>query len=371
MLALADGTLFNGLSVGARGLSVGEVVFNTSMSGYQEIISDPSYARQIINFTCPHIGNVGFNDDDYEADRIHSAGVVMRQLSPLIAGHRGRRSLTEVLVEQGIVAIADVDTRHLTHLIRDSGSIAGCLMAVDDPNGDEAVALARSFAGLSGQDLAREVSGPQRDFSEGGDWYSPEGFRAPEVPKWRVVVVDFGVKRSILRCLVTQGCRVTVVPATATAEHILSLHPDGVLLSNGPGDPEPCDYAIATIRQLLGTGLPLMGICLGFQLLALACGGRTEKMKFGHHGANHPVRDLSSEKVMITSQNHCFAVSESNLPDCLQITHRSLFDGSLQGLKHLSLPAFGFQGHPEASPGPQEARAMFEDFIGLFGNSRN
>ena len=362
LLALADGTVFEGLSLGAEGLSVGEVVFNTAMTGYQEILTDPSYAKQIINFTYPHIGNVGVNPEDDESERIHAAGLVLRELSPLVSNQRGTAPLPELLKRQGVVAVGGVDTRHLTRLLRDKGAVPGCLIAGEAAEPERAVAEARAFSGLAGLDLAQQVTGAQREWTEGG-WRATGGFRQPEHQPYRVVVVDFGVKRSILRQLADRGCRLTVMPATSTAAELLRLQPDGILLSNGPGDPEPCDYAIAAIRELLASELPILGICLGYQLLSLACGARTVKMKFGHHGANHPVRDLEGGQVLITSQNHGFAVAEQELPDCLQISHRSLFDDSLQGVRHKSLPVFGFQGHPEAGPGPHDASPLFDRFV--------
>ena len=362
LLALADGTVFEGLSLGAEGLSVGEVVFNTAMTGYQEILTDPSYAKQIINFTYPHIGNVGVNPEDDESERIHAAGLVLRELSPLVSNQRGTAPLPELLKRQGVVAVGGVDTRHLTRLLRDKGAVPGCLIAGEAAEPERAVAEARAFSGLAGMDLAQQVTGAQREWTE-GRWCPTGGFRQPEQQPYRVVVVDFGVKRSILRQLADRGCQLTVMPATSTAAELLRLEPDGILLSNGPGDPEPCDYAIAAIRELLASELPILGICLGYQLLSLACGARTVKMKFGHHGANHPVRDLEGGQVLITSQNHGFAVAEQELPDCLQISHRSLFDDSLQGVRHKSLPVFGFQGHPEAGPGPHDASPLFDRFV--------
>jgi carbamoyl-phosphate synthase small subunit len=360
LLALADGTLFKGYSVGVSGSTVGEIIFNTSMSGYQEIITDPSYAQQIITFTYPHIGNVGVNELDQEANEIFLAGVVLNELSPIPSNWRATQSLSDYLVENNIVAIEGIDTRALTHILRDKGAQGACIMTGGTINQAEAIKQAQEFASLNGKDLAIEVT-----TKENYEWNKtveyPEA-KAVDANK-HVVVYDFGVKQNILRLLVERGCRLTVVPANTSANDVLALKPDGVCLSNGPGDPAACDYAIKNIRALLEQNLPLFGICLGFQLFALACGARTEKMKFGHHGANHPERCEQSRKVLITSQNHGFCVSEAGLPQKLKITHRSLFDGSLQGLEHISKPAFGFQGHPEASPGPHDVLELFDKFI--------
>ncbi len=365
LLALADGSVFHGESIGAEGVTVGEVVFNTAMTGYQEILTDPSYARQIVTLTYPHIGNVGVNPDDAESGRVHAAGLVIRHLSPLVSNWRAQMPLGEYLAEQGTVAIAGIDTRRLTRILRERGAQGGCIVAGDGLDEAEAIERARAFPGLSGMDLARAVTCERPyDWNE-GTWELGAGHavREPGPDDLSVAVYDYGVKRNILRMLAGRGCRVTVFPADTPVERVLALEPDGVMLSNGPGDPEPCDYAIAAIGELLERRLPLFGICLGHQLLALASGARTEKMKFGHHGANHPVQDLASGRVMITSQNHGFAVDEASLPEHLQATHRSLFDGSLQGIAHRDRPAFGFQGHPEASPGPHDAAFLFDRFI--------
>lgn len=368
LLALADGTLFYGAAIGVEGSTVGEVVFNTAMTGYQEILTDPSYARQLVTLTYPHIGNTGCNREDEESRAVWAAGLVIRDLPLLASSYRSEQSLDEYLREREVVAIADIDTRRLTRILRERGAQPGCIAAgALAADSEAAVARARAFPGLAGADLAREVSvDTAYSWSDGG-WDRDTGFRRHEVENqpFHVVAVDYGVKRNILRRLADRGCRLTVVPATTSAEAILALAPDGVFLSNGPGDPEPCDYAISAIRQLLETGLPVFGICLGHQLLALASGGRTRKMKFGHHGANHPVQDLDSGTVLITSQNHGFAVDDEGLPECLRVTHRSLFDGSLQGIHRRDRPAFSFQGHPEASPGPHDAAPLFDHFIEL------
>jgi carbamoyl-phosphate synthase small subunit len=367
ILVLEDGSVFRGLSVGAEAVSVGEVVFNTAMTGYQEILTDPSYARQLVTLTYPHIGNTGTNDQDEESDRIWAAGLIIRDLPLRASNFRMQQTLDAYLRERGVVGIADIDTRRLTRRLRDEGAMNGCLMATATLDEDEALARAREFAGLKGMDLAREVTTRERHAWTGGGWRLGEGFSepAPAQQRYHVVAYDYGVKRNILRMLVDRGCRLTVVPAQTPADEVLALDPDGVFLSNGPGDPEPCDYAIAAIRELLDKGMPLFGICLGHQLLALASGAKTLKMKFGHHGANHPVQDLRSGRVLITSQNHGFAVDDTALPDCLEVTHRSLFDGTLQGIERRDRPAFSFQGHPEASPGPHEAGELFDHFIEL------
>jgi carbamoyl-phosphate synthase small subunit len=368
ILALADGSLFRGRAIGAHGQSAGEVVFNTSMTGYQEILTDPSYARQIVTLTYPHIGNVGTTDADEESAQVHAAGLVIRDL-PLIASNwRSRERLPDYLARCGVVAIADIDTRALTRRVRERGAQGGCIAA--GPDADETAALegARGFPGLAGMDLARAVStGAQYPWSE-GTWRLEGGLPEPADPgeaAFHVVAYDFGVKRNILRLLADQGCRVTVVPAQTPAEAVFALEPDGVFLSNGPGDPEPCDYAIDAIARFVDAGLPTFGICLGHQLVALACGSRTVKMKFGHHGANHPVKALDTGRVMITSQNHGFAVDLESLPATLRSTHVSLFDGTSQGLHHVDKPVFSFQGHPEASPGPHEMRPLFDHFTEL------
>jgi carbamoyl-phosphate synthase small subunit len=368
LLALEDGSLFRGRSVGAQGSSVGEVVFNTAMTGYQEILTDPSYARQMVTLTYPHIGNTGANAEDCESGRVWAAGLIIRDLPLLASNYRREHSLSDWLRDNGVVAIADIDTRRLTRILREKGAQAGCLVT-GEAAADEAAAIsaARGFPGLAGADLAREVSVAERYTWEEGSWAWDVGHVRPDAATLdlHVVAYDYGCKRNILRMLVDRGCRITVVPATTPAAEVLAMQPDGVFLSNGPGDPEPCDYAIDAIRALLETDMPVFGICLGHQLLALASGGRTLKMKFGHHGANHPVQNLEDGTVMITSQNHGFAVDDSALPDNLRVTHRSLFDGSLQGIHRVDKPAFSFQGHPEASPGPHDAAPLFDHFIEL------
>ena len=376
ILALENGALFRGESIGVEGQTVGEVVFNTSMTGYQEILTDPSYARQIVTLTYPHIGNVGTTPEDSESAGVHASGLVIRDC-PLIANNwRNQQSLGDYLQERGVVAIADIDTRRLTRMLRDEGAQSGCIVAGDSMDEASALAAARSFPGLAGMDLAKEVSCRQPYVWTQGTWSLDQGLPAPLDPSdselcWHVVAYDFGVKRNILRMLVDRGCRVTVVPAKTPAEAVRALEPDGVFLSNGPGDPEPCDYAIAAIGELLDAMLPVFGICLGHQLLALASGGRSVKMKFGHHGANHPVQILDGGRVMISSQNHGFAVDETSLPETVHTTHRSLFDGSLQGIHRVDRPAFGFQGHPEASPGPHDVSPLFDHFIELMATSAN
>ncbi len=364
VLALEDGSLFRGVSIGAAGSSSGEVVFNTAMTGYQEILTDPSYAQQIVTLTYPHIGNTGTNGEDEESARVWAAGLIIRDLPLLASNFRNQQSLSEYLAERGVVGIAGIDTRRLTRILREKGAQSGCLMAGDI---DEAAALAaaRAFPGLKGMDLAKVVSTERPYAWSEGSWTLDGGHRAAPPARFRVVAYDYGVKRNILRMLVDRGCELTVVPAWTPAAEVLAQSPDGVFLSNGPGDPEPCDYAIRAIREILATGTPVFGICLGHQLLALASGGRTVKMKFGHHGANHPVQDLDRGTVMITSQNHGFAADEATLPPTLRATHRSLFDGSLQGIERTDRPAFSFQGHPEASPGPHDAGGLFDRFIDL------
>lgn len=367
ILVLADGSVFRGLSVGAEGSTTGEVVFNTAMTGYQEILTDPSYSRQIVTLTYPHIGNSGINTEDVEADRIHAAGLVVRDVPRLYSNFRANQSLPDYLKSQNIVAIADIDTRRLTRVLREKGAQSGCIMAGVQ---DEAAALeaARAFPGLAGMDLAKVVSvSAAYDWSE-TEWRLGRGYGRQDAPRFHVVAFDYGVKRNILRMLAERGCRLTVLPATATAAEVLALKPDGVFLSNGPGDPEPCDYAIRAIAELVAAKLPVFGICLGHQLLALASGAKTVKMKFGHHGANHPVKDLDSGRVVITSQNHGFAVDAATLPANLRSTHVSLFDGSLQGLARTDAPAFSFQGHPEASPGPHDVSYLFDRFVQLMAD---
>jgi carbamoyl-phosphate synthase small subunit len=362
-LALEDGSVFQGESIGIAGQTRGEVVFNTAMTGYQEILTDPSYARQIVALTYPHVGNVGTNPRDEESRRVHTAGLVVRDLPLRASSWRCREPLSEYLARHDVVAIADIDTRRLTRILREKGAQRGCIMA-GELDEARAVAEARAFPGLKGMDLAREVStGEAYEWRQGAWRLEGEGYGRAGPARLHVVAYDFGVKHTILRILVDMGCRVSVVPAQTPATEVLAMGPDGVFLSNGPGDPEPCDYAIRAIEALLASGTPVFGICLGHQLLALACGARTVKMKFGHHGANHPVQDLATAKVMISSQNHGFAVDEKSLPGCLVATHRSLFDGSLQGVRHTERPALGFQGHPEASPGPRDVRPLFDLFI--------
>ena len=365
LLALADGTLFRGVAIGAEGKTVGEVVFNTAMSGYQEILTDPSYSRQIVTLTYPHIGNTGCNAVDTEASQVHAAGLVIRDLPLAASNWRSEEALDAYLRRNHIVGIAEIDTRKLTRILRDKGAQNGCLVAGANISEDDAVASANAFPGLKGMDLAKVVSVRERySWREGSYDLDKAAFVTPSL-RFRVVAYDFGIKRNILRMLVDRGCDVTVVPAETPASEVFALRPDGVLLANGPGDPEPCDYAIAAIRELIRAKVPTFGICLGHQLLGLAVGARTIKMKFGHHGANHPVIDLDSGRVMISSQNHGFAVDEATLPANVKPTHRSLFDGSLQGIRLVDAPAFSFQGHPEASPGPHDVAGLFDQFIQL------
>lgn len=365
ILALEDGSLFRGLSIGTPGETVGEVVFNTAMTGYQEILTDPSYARQLVTLTYPHIGNVGINEEDAESVRIQCAGLIIRDLPPHVSSWRAEQSLPEYLREHNLVGIADIDTRRLTRLVREKGAQNGCIMAGAGLDEERALARARGFPGLKGMDLAREVSTAHSYAWSQGVWDRRTGYPERAGRGHHVVAWDFGIKRNILRELAERGCRVTVVPAETPASEALALEPDGFFLSNGPGDPEPCDYAIYAIRELLETDIPLFGICLGHQLLALAMGAQSEKMKFGHHGANHPVKDLDRDVVMISSQNHGFAADAETLPDNVRVTHVSLFDGSLQGLHLTDKPAFSFQGHPEASPGPHDMAPLFDHFIDL------
>jgi carbamoyl-phosphate synthase small subunit len=369
VLALADGTVFRGDSIGADGAAVGEVVFNTAMTGYQEILTDPSYCRQIVTLTYPHIGNTGINRDDVEAARVHAAGLVIRDLPPLASNWRLNETLPQYLTRENVVAIAGLDTRKLTRILREKGAQSGCLMAgaIDETG---ALAQARAFPGLAGMDLAKVVSCEQSYAWNEAEWSLGRGYGKPGEPRHRVVAFDYGVKRNILRKLAARGCELTVLPAQASAKDALALKPDGVFLSNGPGDPEPCDYAIRAIRELLDVRVPIFGICLGHQLLGLACGARTTKMKFGHHGANHPVQDLDSGRVMITSQNHGFAVDAKTLPDTVRVTHVSLFDGTLQGFARTDRPAFCFQGHPEASPGPHDIGYLFDKFTALMDEKK-
>jgi len=380
ILVLEDGTVFTGTAIGAQGSAVGEVVFNTSMTGYQEILTDPSYAEQIITLTYPHIGNTGTNSEDKESNNIVAKGLVIRDLPLLASNFRNEKSLSEYLIDNNILGIADIDTRKLTRILREKGAQNGCIVNVSDCDEDnliaaqdKALAQAKDFPGLKGMDLAKVVSTKEQYQWTDGSWTldlsngdnTGTGFTKPEQFEFHVVAYDFGAKHNILRMLVDRGCKLTVVPAQTSASEVLAMNPDGIFLSNGPGDPEPCDYAITAIKTFLETDIPVFGICLGHQLLGLASGAKTVKMKFGHHGANHPVKDFARDVVMITSQNHGFAVDESNLPENLKVTHKSLFDGSLQGIHRTDKPAFSFQGHPEASPGPHDAAPLFDHFIDL------
>ena len=374
ILVLEDGTEFHGRAIGACGSAVGEVVFNTSMTGYQEILTDPSYSRQIVTLTYPHIGNVGTNPADEESSRVHAQGLVIRDLPLIASNYRSTEDLSAYLSRHNIVAIADIDTRKLTRLLREKGAQNGCIIAGDNPDVALALQQAKSFPGLKGMDLAREVTTDKTYAWQQGSWTLanelPAAKDESELP-YHVVAYDFGAKRNILRMLVDRGVRLTVVPAETSAEEVLKLNPDGIFLSNGPGDPEPCDYAINAIQQFLTTEIPVFGICLGHQLLALASGAKTMKMKLGHHGGNHPVKDLDRNVVMITAQNHGFAVDEENLPECLRVTHKSLFDHTVQGIHRTDKPAFSFQGHPEASPGPHDAAPLFDHFIDLINTFRS
>ena len=366
VLALEDGTIFRGLSMGASGTTVGEVVFNTAMTGYQEILTDPSYCRQIVTLTYPHIGNTGVTSEDEESTGIQAAGLIIRDLPMLASNFRSEQSLSDYLIDGNTVAIADIDTRKLTRILRDGGAQSGCIMAGADVDETQALEQARAFAGLKGMDLAKVVTTSEPYEWTEGTWQLPAtagDARERRAPAFSVVALDFGVKRNILRFLVDLGCSVTVMPAQSTIDEVMAHAPDGVFFSNGPGDPEPCEYAITLAREVMDRKVPLFGICLGHQILALASGASTEKMKFGHHGANHPVQNLSDKTVMVTSQNHGFTVSEQDLPDTLEVTHRSLFDGTLQGIARKDLPAYSFQGHPEASPGPHDAANLFQPFI--------
>jgi len=371
LLALADGTLFQGVSIGAAGRTVGEVVFNTALTGYQEILTDPSYCRQIVTLTYPHIGNVGVNDEDVEADKVHAAGLIIKDLPVLESSFRMTRTLPQYLRDEGTVAIAGIDTRRLTRILRTKGAQNGCILtlalgeSLTGTHRDEAIGLARAAPSMAGLDLAREVTAPDAREWTDTEWKLGQGYGKAGATRFHVVAYDFGVKRNILRLLAGRGCRVTVVPAQTSAAQALELKPDGIFLSNGPGDPEPCDYAISASRDLIEWGVPTFGICLGHQIMALASGAKTFKMKFGHHGANHPVKDLDSGRVSITSQNHGFAVDEKTLPSNLRPTHVSLFDGTLQGLARTDRPAFCFQGHPEASPGPHDIGYLFDRFTAL------
>ena len=375
LLALEDGTVFHGESIGVDGQTVGEVVFNTAMTGYQQILTDPSYAQQIVTLTYPHIGNVGTNPEDEEATGLFASGLVVRDVPLIASSWRNKESLPDYLQRRKVVVIADIDTRKLTRILREKGAQNGCIMAGDNLDEQAAIAAAKGFPGLKGMDLAKQVTTHQPYEWAQGSWSLEGGL--PEAPHpieeklpHHVVAYDFGVKRNILRMLVDRGCRITVVPAQTPAEEVIKLNPDGVFLSNGPGDPEPCDYAIQAVQDLAGK-VPMFGICLGHQILCLASGARTIKMKFGHHGANHPVQDEKSQRVMITSQNHGFAVDEATLPKNLQTTHRSLFDKSLQGVERTDIPAFSFQGHPEASPGPRDVAPLFDHFIELIEKQKD
>lgn len=372
LLVLEDGTVFRGVSFGAKGCAVGEVVFNTSMTGYQEILTDPSYSKQIVTLTYPHIGNYGCNSEDEESEQIHPQGLVIRDLPLLASNFRSESTLSEYLVKHNVVGICDIDTRKLTRILREKGAQAGCIMTLDDLDEQKALQMAKEFPGIKGMDLAKEVTCSASYEWTQGVWSLGKGHndqKSEDLP-YHVVAYDFGAKRNIFRMLSERGCRLTVVPAKTPAEEVLKMNPDGVFLSNGPGDPEPCDYAQEAIKVFLEKNIPIFGICLGHQLLGLASGAKTIKMKFGHHGANHPVKDIEKGVVMITSQNHGFAVDKDSLPSCLKVTHVSLFDGSLQGMHRTDKPAFSFQGHPEASPGPHDAANLFDHFIDLIKEYR-
>ena len=374
LLVLEDGSVFHGRSIGCDGQTIGEVVFNTAMTGYQEILTDPSYSRQIVTLTYPHIGNVGVNSEDTEARQVYAAGLIVRDVPALYSSWRGEESLPDYLTRNKVVAIADIDTRRLTRILREKGAQRGCIVAGENLDQAKALDAALSFPGLKGMDLAKEVTIDKSYVWTDGSWqlnpHQPRPSTA-EQAEFNVVAYDYGIKTNILRMLVDRGCRVTVVPAQTPASEVLAMNPDGVFLSNGPGDPEPCDYAINAIQQVLAQKVPTFGICLGHQLLGLASGAKTMKMKFGHHGANHPVQDLDSKQVMISSQNHGFAVDEATLPATLRATHRSLFDGSLQGIERTDCPALSFQGHPEASPGPHDVAPIFDRFIALMRAAKN
>ncbi len=365
ILALADGSLFYGIAIGADGETSGEVVFNTAMTGYQEILTDPSYSRQIVTLTYPHIGNTGINEEDVESDRIQAAGLVIRDLPILASNWRSTGTLDQYLRTNNVIGIADIDTRRLTRILRNKGSQSGAIVAGAGATAERALELANAFPGLKGMDLAKEVSGDKIWQWDQTEWNLDSGYGLCDQTRFKVVAWDYGIKFNILRMLASRGCDVTVVPATTSAADVLAMSPDGIFLSNGPGDPEPCDYAIRAIQQVLETEIPVFGICLGHQLLALASGAKTLKMGHGHHGANHPVQNLATGKVMITSQNHGFAVDEASLPDNLEATYKSLFDGTLQGLRRKDKPAFSFQGHPEASPGPNDVAPLFDEFVRL------
>ncbi|HYC42692.1 MAG TPA: glutamine-hydrolyzing carbamoyl-phosphate synthase small subunit [Noviherbaspirillum sp.] len=371
ILALADGSIFQGFSIGAPGHTIGEVVFNTAMTGYQEILTDPSYSRQIVTLTYPHIGNVGVNEEDVEASKIHAAGLIIKDLPLLVSNFRSKRSLSDYLKAENVVGIAGIDTRKLTRILREKGAQNGAIVAGESASAEEALALAKSFPGLAGMDLAKVVSVTKPYVWNETEWKLGSGYGKQENPKFHVVAFDYGVKYNILRMLAERGCKVTVLPAQASAADALALNPDGIFLSNGPGDPEPCDYAIAASKELIERGIPTFGICLGHQIMALASGAKTLKMKFGHHGANHPVQDLDTKQVMITSQNHGFAVDVDTLPSNCRVTHVSLFDGSLQGFARTDKPAFCFQGHPEASPGPNDIAPLFDRFVAMMEKHKN
>ncbi|MDO8305073.1 glutamine-hydrolyzing carbamoyl-phosphate synthase small subunit [Herminiimonas sp.] len=371
ILALADGSIFKGFSIGAPGHTVGEVVFNTSMTGYQEILTDPSYSNQIVTLTYPHIGNTGVNAEDVESSRIHAAGLIIKDLPILVSNFRSTQTLSDYLKSENIVGIAGIDTRKLTRILREKGAQSGVILAGEDATVEKALALAKTFPGLAGLDLAKVVSTKQSYQWTETEWQLGQGYGQQTAPKFHVVAYDYGVKFNILRMLAQRGCKVTVLPAQASAADALALKPDGIFLSNGPGDPEPCDYAIAAAKELIERGIPTFGICLGHQIMALASGAKTLKMKFGHHGANHPVQDLDSKKVLITSQNHGFAVDAATLPANCRVTHVSLFDGSLQGFERTDQPAFCFQGHPEASPGPHDIAPLFDRFVAMMEKNKN
>ena len=371
ILVLEDGTVFKGTAIGADGAAVGEVVFNTSMTGYQEILTDPSYAEQIVTLTYPHIGNTGTNSEDEESDTIVAKGLVIRDLPLLASNFRNEQDLSSYLKNKNILGIADIDTRKLTRILREKGAQNGCILAGENIDEASALAQAKSFPGLKGMDLAKVVSTKEQYNWTEGSWELGQGHLTPENSQYHVVAYDFGAKRNILRMLVDRGCKLTVVPAQTSAADVLALNPDGIFLSNGPGDPEPCDYAINAVKTFLETDTPIFGICLGHQILGLASGASTVKMKFGHHGGNHPVKDFERDVVMITAQNHGFAIDEDNIPTNLTITHKSLFDGSIQGVHRTDKPAFSFQGHPEASPGPADAAPLFDHFIDLIKLAKN
>lgn len=371
ILALADGSIFKGFSIGAPGHTIGEVVFNTSMTGYQEILTDPSYSNQIVTLTYPHIGNTGVNAEDVESTRIHADGLIIKDLPILTSNFRSSQTLSDYLKSENVVGIAGIDTRKLTRILREKGAQSGAILAGEDATAEKALELAKSFGGLAGLDLAKVVSTKQSYPWTETEWKLGKGYGQQTAPQYHVVAFDYGVKFNILRMLAERGCKVTVLPAQSSAAEALALNPDGIFLSNGPGDPEPCDYAIAASKELIDRGIPTFGICLGHQIMALASGAKTLKMKFGHHGANHPVQDLDSKKVLITSQNHGFAVDAATLPANCRVTHVSLFDGSLQGFERTDKPAFCFQGHPEASPGPHDIAPLFDRFVAMMEKNKN